>query len=58
MQSEGTTIVFVSHGLLGVQGICSRALWLKDGVLERLGPVDEVVQAYESYTLAQDKPVA
>ncbi len=58
MQSEGTTIVFVSHGLLGVQHLCARALWLKDGVLERCGPVDEVVHAYESYTLAQDKPVA
>jgi ABC-type polysaccharide/polyol phosphate transport system ATPase subunit len=58
MQAEGTTIVFVSHGLLSVQDLCARALWLKDGVLERSGPVDEVVHAYESYTLAQDKPLA
>jgi len=55
MRAEGTTILFVSHGILSVQELCNRVLWLKDGVLERIGPADEVGWAYESYALGGDE---
>jgi ABC-type polysaccharide/polyol phosphate transport system ATPase subunit len=53
MQAEGATVLFVSHGMLAVQSLCKRALWLKDGKLEKFGPVDEVARAYESYALGE-----
>jgi lipopolysaccharide transport system ATP-binding protein len=51
LQAEGTAIMFVSHGNIAVQDLCTRAIWLKDGVAERIGPVDEVARAYEAYAL-------
>ncbi len=55
MQAEGTTILFVSHGILSVQELCNRVIWLKDGVVERVGPAAEVGWAYETYALGGDE---
>jgi ABC-type polysaccharide/polyol phosphate transport system ATPase subunit len=52
MQEQGTTILFVSHGMMTPE-ICGRVLWLKDGKLERFGPVEEVWKAYEEYSHGQ-----
>ena len=34
---RGLTVLFVSHGALAVQSLCARAMWIKDGALERMG---------------------
>lgn len=44
--NQGTTLVFVSHDLASVEGICERAMWLHNGVLREDGPVREVLTAY------------
>jgi ABC-2 type transport system ATP-binding protein len=44
--ATGTTLVFVSHDLASIEGMCRRALWLKDGVVEADGPVRDAVGAY------------
>jgi lipopolysaccharide transport system ATP-binding protein len=43
---EGRTVVFVSHNMTAVQGLCERALWLRDGRVAADGPAGEVVSAY------------
>jgi lipopolysaccharide transport system ATP-binding protein len=45
-QTEGRTIVFVSHDLDSVRRICQRTLWLDRGVVQAMGPTDDVVNAY------------
>lgn len=47
--ADGTTLVFVSHDLAAVEATCGRALWLDAGVIQRDGPVREVVDAYRSF---------
>jgi lipopolysaccharide transport system ATP-binding protein len=42
----GRTILFVSHNMVAVGQLCDRCLWLDEGVLNRQGPVAEVVDAY------------
>lgn len=42
----GKTIIFVSHALEAVRGLCSRALWLEQGNLKADGPSGEVVDRY------------
>ena len=42
----GRTVLFVSHDLTAVQVLCGRALRLKQGRLEAIGPVNEQIAAY------------
>jgi ABC-type polysaccharide/polyol phosphate transport system ATPase subunit len=42
----GRTVVFVSHDLAAVQGLCPRALWIDAGGVEADGPSKEVVEQY------------
>ncbi|HEX8803606.1 MAG TPA: ABC transporter ATP-binding protein, partial [Acidimicrobiales bacterium] len=44
--NQGTTLIFVSHDLATVEGVCERALWLHAGHLREDGPVREVLTAY------------
>lgn len=49
----GGTLLICSHAMYYISAFCTRALWMKDGRVEALGPVDEVVRAYESFLLAK-----
>ena len=42
-------MLFCSHVMYYVLAFCRRALWLKNGRAEALGPVGEVVRDYENY---------
>jgi hypothetical protein len=44
--NQGTTLVFVSHDLATVEGVCRRAVWLRDGQVAGDGPVRDVLGAY------------
>jgi len=48
---RGGTILFCSHAMYYISAFCKRALWLRDGRIEALGPVERVVSAYEHYLL-------
>lgn len=43
---QGRTVLFVSHNMVAVQSLCSRALLLVDGQINAIGPVGEVVPLY------------
>ncbi len=45
---QGRTVLFVSHNMVAVNSLCSRALFLSDGEALALGPVGEVVPLYLS----------
>jgi lipopolysaccharide transport system ATP-binding protein len=45
----GGTLLLCSHSMYHVQKLCRRALWLKEGRVERCGPAAEVTQAYLAY---------
>lgn len=46
MMSGGTTLLFVSHSIEQVRNICNHAVWINKGVIERVGEVNEVCDAY------------
>ena len=48
-QSQGTTIVIVSHSMRAIETMCGRAVWLTDGRVGGLGKAEEVVHAYHDY---------
>jgi lipopolysaccharide transport system ATP-binding protein len=55
IKQRGTTILFCSHAMYYVTMFCDRAMWLRQGRLERIGGAKEVVEAYESYLLNREK---
>jgi lipopolysaccharide transport system ATP-binding protein len=44
--SEGRTVLFVSHNMAAVQQLCHHALWLDHGRRRKIGSASEVVRAY------------
>ncbi|MCA9916340.1 MAG: ABC transporter ATP-binding protein [Anaerolineales bacterium] len=53
LQKMGTTIVFVAHNLYLVRSICDQAVFLLNGVAQRQGDVDSVLNEYENWLVAQ-----
>jgi lipopolysaccharide transport system ATP-binding protein len=51
----GRTVLFVSHNLTSVRSLCSRAIWLKQGKVNRDGPVGSVVESYLSDILGEGR---
>jgi lipopolysaccharide transport system ATP-binding protein len=43
---HGRTVLFVSHNVMSVISLCTRAIWLKDGRITQSGSVDSIVEQY------------
>lgn len=50
MKEVGTnnlrTVIFVSHNMIAVQGLCDRGIYLKNGTVQKVDAIDEVVGTY------------
>jgi ABC-type polysaccharide/polyol phosphate transport system ATPase subunit len=44
----GMTVLFVSHDMAAIARLCQRVLWLNAGEVVRIGPAEEIVQAYQN----------
>ncbi|MFM2190468.1 MAG: hypothetical protein RL491_854, partial [Bacteroidota bacterium] len=44
IKREGTTILYVSHHLDEIKNICTRAIFMEDGVITAQGSVDEICE--------------
>ncbi len=53
---NGCTILFCSHSPYHVRHLCDVALWLDGGRVQRLGPTEEVLLAYETHTRLTSGP--
>jgi lipopolysaccharide transport system ATP-binding protein len=54
LRSGGRTVLFVSHNLVAVENLCSRAIWIDNGQIRKDGPAREVIEAYMSGFAAVD----
>lgn len=48
IKASGTTILFVSHDIVSVKRLCSRAIWIEKGNLREIGPSGVVCEKYMS----------
>lgn len=46
LKNEGKTIVFVSHGMSSVKRFCTRTVWISNGIIEKDGETNSVVDTY------------
>jgi hypothetical protein len=46
--NEGRTVLFVSHQMNQVRRLCTRCIWLQDGLMKMDGPTATVSGAYEA----------
>lgn len=51
----GRTILFVSHNMGAVRGLCQSVLWLDNGQIVSKGPTDEIISEYEEHQLKRFK---
>ncbi len=49
----GTTILFVSHDIMSVKKLCSRAVWLDRGIVREVGEAGEVCEKYLSMQIEE-----
>ena len=50
IKANASTVIMVTHNLNEIRETCDRAVWLNDGVIERSGTVDDVLDAYEAWS--------
>ena len=50
IRESANTIILVSHNLNEIRETCDRAVWLNDGVIEREGDVETVLDEYEEWS--------
>ena len=48
MLEKGTTLLFVSHSIEQVEGLCNKAVWLEHGNIKMFGECKEVAEIYKT----------
>lgn len=43
---KGRTIIFVSHNMTAINNLCSQAIWLEKGIIQKTGTSKDVVKSY------------
>ena len=54
IKDRGTTILFVSHDILSVKKLCSRAIWIEKGHMKADGDANEVCEQYLSLQIEEN----
>jgi ABC-type polysaccharide/polyol phosphate transport system ATPase subunit len=49
INDKNRTVVIVSHNIATLRKLCNRVMWMNDGIIEKIGDVDTVLDTYESY---------
>jgi len=52
VSKEGRTVLFVSHNMVAVQGLCQKVMLLDKGELCQNGPANQIVSNYLKYSLS------
>lgn len=48
LSESGRTVLFVSHNMEAVENLCTRGIWIDEGMVRQDGPAREVIQNYLS----------
>lgn len=45
-KGQGRTVLFVSHNMASIRNLCKNGVLLKDGMVDYMGPINDVVERY------------
>ena len=48
MRGDAGTVIIVSHNMVDIMDMCSRAIWIDRGRLRADGPAEDVVELYQA----------
>ena len=54
---EGRTVLFVSHNMQAINGMCAKSLWLDGGQVQMMGETREVVERYLEMKITHESSV-
>ena len=49
LKNSGTTILFVTHAVEQIKRFCTRAVWLRDGLIYQDGEASQIVDLYDNF---------
>ena len=49
LKEKGATILFCSHSMYQIEALCTRAIWLEKGVVQKMGNPATVVAGYQAF---------
>ncbi|MPT32115.1 MAG: ABC transporter ATP-binding protein [Chryseobacterium sp.] len=47
-KGDGRTVLFVSHNMAAVEELCTSGIMMKNGLIQKVGPVNEIVNIYRT----------
>lgn len=50
-KGEGRTVLFVSHNMAAVKGLCQKGILLENGTISYIGPINKVIEKYQNQDL-------
>lgn len=53
--SDGRTVLFVSHNMAAVRSLCTRGMLLENGKISSIGSIDNIIEAYLDKDLIKNK---
>ncbi|MBF0548723.1 MAG: ABC transporter ATP-binding protein [Candidatus Riflebacteria bacterium] len=54
ISEQGRTVLFVSHNMASIRKFCNKCILLNEGVIEKLGKPDEVIETYLAHKLSRE----
>lgn len=55
IQKKGKSLILSSHSLYYISSLCHKAIWLKEGKIEKIGLAKDVAFEYENYLRGKQK---
>lgn len=49
INDKNRTVLIVSHSISTLRKLCNRVMWMNDGMIQQIGDVDAVLDAYEQF---------
>lgn len=54
-KGEGRTVLFVSHNMSSINTLCNKAIFMKNGTINKIGNVTEIVNYYQNESFFNQK---
>jgi lipopolysaccharide transport system ATP-binding protein len=52
---SGQTVVLVSHSAEQIKHLCSKVVWIEDGIVFKVGSSADIVNEYETYLMSHKR---